>query len=116
MPDDDLAALYTLCEVFCLPVAVRGVRVAAAGGDERWRAVDHLEGLESPEVAGDAAVYVDPLSVDEVLAALVQLLRSPSEREALSARARQNAAAFSWDRTADKTLRLLAALDRRETT
>ena len=49
------------------------------------------------EIAGDAAVTFDPLSVDSIVAALERLLgETLEEREARIARGRARAAAFSW--------------------
>ncbi len=49
-----------------------------------------------PEVAGGAALLVDPHSVQEIAAALAQILGDPALREQLSARGRTRAAQFSW--------------------
>jgi glycosyltransferase involved in cell wall biosynthesis len=53
-----------------------------------------------PEVAGDAARLVDPLDVDALAAALINLIGDEVERAALVAAGRTRLAAFSWERTA----------------
>jgi glycosyltransferase involved in cell wall biosynthesis len=62
-------------------------------------------GTATAEVAGDAAVLVDPLDVDAIAGGLARVL----DDEALAARLRRagpaRAASFTWDRTAE----LLAA-------
>ena len=65
-----------------------------------------------PEVAGDAARYVDPRSVEQIREALAELLGSAAAREALRERGRAQAARFSWERTAAETLAQLAAISR----
>lgn len=53
-----------------------------------------------PEVAGDAAVLVDPRSVDEIGAGLVKVCLDEALRGALRQRGLERAAVFSWDRAA----------------
>lgn len=57
-----------------------------------------------PEVVGDAAALFDPDAPDELAAVLRTLAEDQSQREALIARGRIQAARFSWDRTAEQTL------------
>jgi alpha-1,3-rhamnosyl/mannosyltransferase len=57
-----------------------------------------------PEVAGDGAIYVDPLSTGEIAQALKLLLTSPSLRDRLGAAGRLRAARYSWDRCAEESI------------
>ena len=50
-----------------------------------------------PEVCGDAARLFDPHSVDDIVAAVEEVLASPAEWEA---RGPARAAAFTWEATA----------------
>jgi glycosyltransferase involved in cell wall biosynthesis len=50
-----------------------------------------------PEVCGDAAVYFDPDSTDEIVTAILDVLARPDELAALGL---QRAAAFDWERSA----------------
>ena len=53
-----------------------------------------------PEVAGDAAVLVDPLSVDEIEDAMNRIVCDRDFREQLIAKGRERKSLFSWERTA----------------
>jgi len=53
-----------------------------------------------PEVAGDAALMVDPLSVDDIAAAITRLMGSHDLRRSLIERGYQQAQRFSWQRAA----------------
>lgn len=53
-----------------------------------------------PEVAGDAALLVDPLSENQISAAMTRLYKDPDLRRDLSVRGLERQKAFSWDRTA----------------
>ncbi len=52
------------------------------------------------EVAGPAAFFVDPLSVEAIASALLRLLTDAELRQQLRAQGPIQAAKFSWDRTA----------------
>jgi glycosyltransferase involved in cell wall biosynthesis len=54
-----------------------------------------------PEVAGDAALLVDPFSVDSISGAMLYLYKDESMRNSLIEKGRIRAKAFSWDKTAD---------------
>ncbi len=57
-----------------------------------------------PEVAGDAALLVDPLSVDSISGAIERLADDEDLRHRLGAAGRVRAQDFSWDRAAAATL------------
>jgi glycosyltransferase involved in cell wall biosynthesis len=87
-------AFPSLAEGFGLPVLeamVRDLPVACS-------AVSAL-----PEVAGDAALLFDPMSVDAIAAAIGHLLQDAALRARLIERGRAQAARFTWDRTAAQT-------------
>lgn len=54
------------------------------------------------EVAGNAALFVNPLSVADIAAGLNQLLGHPARRQELVDVGRARRALFSWDRAADE--------------
>ena len=53
-----------------------------------------------PEVAGDAALLVNPHSVDDICAAMTRLAEDETLRQELIAKGREQRQRFSWDRTA----------------
>ena len=56
-----------------------------------------------PEVAGDAALLVDPLSVDSIAKAMLDVLQNERLREELIGKGRKRKDFFSWDKTAALT-------------
>jgi glycosyltransferase involved in cell wall biosynthesis len=100
VPDEELGALYAACTVFCYPSLYEGfglpvLEAMLAGAPTVTSNVSSL-----PEVGGEAAVYVDPLDESSIRDALERLLTAPAERAARAERGRQQARAFSWERTA----------------
>lgn len=57
-----------------------------------------------PEVAGDAAILVDPTSANAMADAMVKLMNDPALREDLKSRGLRRASQFSWEASAAKTL------------
>ena len=62
-----------------------------------------------PEVVGDAGVMVDPMDVDAIARGLKELIEKQELRKKLSTAGLSRAKQFSWDRTAKRTLEVLAA-------
>ncbi len=63
-----------------------------------------------PEVAGDAALLVDPLSVESIADAMRRIVEEPSATSLRAAAGLERARGFSWDKTAARTLETLRAL------
>jgi glycosyltransferase involved in cell wall biosynthesis len=97
-----LALLYTSqCEGFGLPIVeamALECPVVASGTSSM------------PEVAGDAATYVDPTDTDSIRTGLEQVLALGRD-DALRARLRNRAAVFSWERCAEAHEALYRELD-----
>lgn len=55
-----------------------------------------------PEVAGEAAYYVDPFSVESIAQGMKLIATDPQLRDALIAKGRIQRQRFSWDKTASK--------------
>ena len=55
-----------------------------------------------PEVAGTAALFVDPFSVEAIQIAMTQLYKDPALRQQLIADGFENAKRFSWNKTSQK--------------
>src|SRR3990172_1343104 len=57
-----------------------------------------------PEVAGDAALYIDPRDPQTIADAMERYAASPELREEMARRASERSRRFSWRRTAEETL------------
>lgn len=57
-----------------------------------------------PEVAGNAALYFDPHSTEELVACVEALINSPQLRQDLIKKGKKHVTSFSWARMADETI------------
>ncbi|MGC2656971.1 MAG: glycosyltransferase family 1 protein [Bryobacteraceae bacterium] len=96
-----VAAYPSLYEGFGFPVA----QAMAAGVPVLTSNTSCL-----PEVAGEGAIYVDPLSTSEIADALRLLLTSPALRDRLVSAGRIRAATYTWDRCALESLQFFEEL------
>jgi glycosyltransferase involved in cell wall biosynthesis len=104
VPDDDLGALYAGATVVCLPSHDEGFGLPVLEAMASGAAVVTSEVGATAEVAGDAAVLVDPADV----ASISQGLRTVLDDAACAARLRaaglERAATSTWRRCAEQTL------------
>jgi glycosyltransferase involved in cell wall biosynthesis len=91
----------SLYEGFGLPVA----QAMAAGCPVVTSRVSSL-----PEVAGDAALMIDPLSVSDLATAIFRMGDSSELRERLRTAGIVQAARFTWDKAAGASLRYFSAI------
>jgi glycosyltransferase involved in cell wall biosynthesis len=104
--DAGVVAYVSLYEGFGLPV----VEAMSAGAPVVTSDTSSL-----PEVAGGAAILVDPESVDEIADALARVLTEPGLADDLRQRGLQRAATFTWAATARATLDVYRHLTGAET-
>jgi glycosyltransferase involved in cell wall biosynthesis len=105
VPDEDLAALYASCDVFCYPALYEGFGLPVLEAMSCGAAVVTSKSASLPEVGGDAARYVDPTSVESIRDGLAELLSSETTRVELRERGLRRAREFSWESTARSVLR-----------
>jgi glycosyltransferase involved in cell wall biosynthesis len=108
--DEELAALYRSCELFCYPSLYEGFGLPVLEAMQSGAPVLSSSASSLPEVGGEAVAYVDPRSTDQIAAAIARLLGDPDERRALAEAGPKRAAHFSWDETARQTYDALVAL------
>jgi alpha-1,3-rhamnosyl/mannosyltransferase len=105
VPPSQIAPLMAAATVFCFPSLYEGFGLppleAAACGTPVL--CSHTASL--PEVMGEAAWYVDPLSPGAIAAGLERLLDDAALRAALREQGLARAAAYTWAACAEQTLR-----------
>jgi glycosyltransferase involved in cell wall biosynthesis len=108
--DKTLQLLYRQAIAFIFPTLYEGfgIPVLEAFACACPCIVSNLSSL--PEVAGDAALYIDPVSPDSITNAVEQLLHSSQLRQTLIEKGRDQLSHFSWQRTVGETLKLYQAI------
>ena len=106
LPEEDLDALYRGATAFAYPALYEGFGLPVLEAMARGVPVITSNTSSLPEVAGAAALGVDPESVREIASAIEAIATDPALAEKLSARARARAERFSWDETARLTLQV----------
>lgn len=109
VPTDDLAALYRLADCFVLPSLMEGFGYPVLEAMQMGCAVVCSNSASLPEVAGDAAIFFDPLNLDEMASSIDALLSDKELREEYRRKGRENIRRFSWEKTARETLHVLLA-------
>jgi len=104
VPQDDLVALMHGARVVVYVSLYEGFGLPPLEAMATGAAVIASNNSSVGEVMGDAGLLVDPYSVDEIAAALQQVITDDALRDDLIARGLHRAAQFSWTRTAELTM------------
>ena len=108
--DEDLPALYTCARAFAFPSLYEGfglpvLESMACGTPVLTSTVSSL-----PEVAGDAALLVDPLDLDAITDQLDRLIGDEALREQLILAGQRQIARFSWEQSAQQLISIYQSL------
>ena len=106
LTDEEIDAVYREAAAFVYPALYEGFGLPVLEAMARGVPTIAANTSSLPEVAGDAALQVDPDSVREIAAAIETLLTDPALAERLSMRGRARAERFSWEETARLTLQV----------
>jgi glycosyltransferase involved in cell wall biosynthesis len=101
VPRDDLSAMYAGAAVVAYPSLAEGFGLPVLEAMAQGASVVTSVGTATEEVAGDAALLVDPLDVGGIAAAIERLLADRELAAALGAAAKERAATFTWERSAE---------------
>jgi glycosyltransferase involved in cell wall biosynthesis len=111
VPDEDLAALYSAAECLALPSWYEGFGIPIVEAMSCGTPVVTSSGRHAaPEVAGGAAVLVDPADPASIATGLSQVLDDPGLRKELIAKGLVRGPQFDWDVTGRRTAEVIEAL------
>jgi glycosyltransferase involved in cell wall biosynthesis len=104
---DELYEFYALARAFIYPSTFEGfgmpvLEALAAGIPTACSDIPPLR-----EVAGDAALFFDPLDEDAIATAIERVMTDAPLRERLAQAGPERARPFTWERSAEQTLKVL---------
>lgn len=109
--DADLPALLSAALAFVFPSLYEGFGMPVLEAMACGTPVLTSTTSSLPEVAGDAALLVDPLNTAALAAALARLVDDAALRDELRRRGLARAAEFRWERCAAETLGVLTGAE-----
>lgn len=107
VPDEDLPLLYQQAQCFVLPSLYEGFGLPVLEAMKHNCPVITSNVSSLPEAGGDAAVYIDPLSVSDIAEKLEKVLSDKNLRNTMIEKGRRQIQKFSWEKAAKETLKIL---------
>lgn len=104
IPATHIAPILSHADLFVLPSLYEGFGFPVLEAQSVGAPVACSKAGSLPEVAGEGAVFFDPLSVDHMAEVIRDCLRDKALRASLRNLGRQNVERFSWNKTARETL------------
>jgi len=102
----DLPAIYGQCEVFLYPSLRESFGIPMLEAMACGVPVITSNTSSMPEVAGEAALIIDPYNPEEITGALISLTSNQEQRDSLIGKGFLQAAKFSWRSMAENVLQI----------
>ena len=102
----DLPAIYRLSEIFLYPSLRESFGIPMLEAMACGVPVSTSNTSSMPEIAGDAALIIDPFKPEEITAAMIRLINDKDLRTHLILRGYEQAARFSWRSMAQNVLEI----------
>lgn len=106
----DLVSWYNAAEIFVYPSLYEGFGLPVLEAMACGTPVVCSDRSSLPEVAGDAALQVDPTRPDALAEALWSLIQDPSLRHHMAGKGIARAQYLTWDRSARETVRVYSLI------
>lgn len=104
--EEERNLLLDSCSILIYPTLYEGFGLPVLEGMAAGAAIITSNTSSLPEVAGDTAVLINPLSTDDIAGAILRLMADPEERKRLGAAAKERSRSFNWQRVAAETIQM----------
>jgi glycosyltransferase involved in cell wall biosynthesis len=101
--DEQLNWLFSRTAAYIFPSLMEGFGLPGLEAMQQSAPVVSSNATCLPEVYGDAALYFDPLDIDQMASTIDSLLSDASAVDTLIARGSEQSKKYSWRRTAEQT-------------
>jgi len=108
--DEQIGEWYARARIFAFPSLDEGFGMPVLEAMDAGIPVVAANTSAIPEVCGDAADLIDPMSEEELAAALVRLASDKPHREELVTRGHRRAAKFKWEKAVSETIEVYRQL------
>ena len=102
--EEDMPVLYSMAKFFVYPSIYEGFGLPVLEALSCGSPVISSNTSSLPEVAGTAAIFVDPKDVDSLREGIARLDKDENLRKMLSREALSQSEKFSWEKTAARTV------------
>lgn len=110
VPRQDLFALLQSAQALVFPSLYEGFGLPVLEGFASAIPVITSNTTSLPEVTGEAALLVNPLSIEEISHAMLQMIEQPEVRASLISKGLMQAEKFTWQQTAQRTLEVYRSM------
>jgi len=108
--DKDLPSLYSNAACFVLPSLYEGFGLPVLEAMKNGCPVLTSNVSSLPEAGGDAVLYFDPNSAEDIARQIRRVIQDKKLRDAMIEKGKEQIKKFSWEKTARKTLDILQEL------
>jgi glycosyltransferase involved in cell wall biosynthesis len=112
--DGELATLYKEADAFVMPSLYEGFGIPVLEAMKAGIPVISSAVCSLPEVAGDAALFCDPLDEHSISKALCEVISNRDHAMDLARKGNVRAGTFSWERTAARMLEIFESVAQRK--
>ena len=102
LTDDEIVTLYSSCRSFVFPSLYEGFGLPILEAFQCKAPVITSNISSCPEVAGDAAILVDPNKPQEIAEAIDEMCQNTALRESLVQKGLERSKLFNWDKYAQE--------------
>lgn len=104
--DEELAVLYSKCYAFIYPSHYEGFGLPVLEAMSCGAPVITSATTSLPEVGGEAVLYIDPKSMESLVAAMQKIEKQADLRERMILQSKSQVQLFSWSKAAKEVLEI----------